>query len=50
MLYAYDQRFDVTENLENFYELNQASRKRSRCHHHYTRPGRLDGLKVMKTG
>jgi len=24
MLYAYDQRFDVTGNLENFCELNKA--------------------------
>ena len=24
MLHAHDQRFDVTENLENFYELNKA--------------------------
>ena len=24
MLHACDQRFDVTENLENFYELNKA--------------------------
>jgi len=24
MLHACDQRFDVTENLENFYELNEA--------------------------
>jgi len=24
MLYTYDQRFDVIENLENFYELNKA--------------------------
>ena len=23
MLHAYDQRFDVTENFENFYELNK---------------------------
>jgi len=26
MLHAYDQRFDVTENLENFCELNEALR------------------------
>ena len=25
MLYACDQRFDVMENLENFYEVNKAS-------------------------
>ena len=24
MLHAYDQRFDMTENLENFCELNKA--------------------------
>ena len=24
MLYAFDQRFDVTENLKKFYELNKA--------------------------
>ena len=24
MLHAYDQRFDVTGNLENFYEINKA--------------------------